>query len=88
MGVAQITLRRWEASGRLVSELTAAGHRRYDLSKITGVGTSRRPDRQSTVAYARVSSADQKADFVRQKQVLELYCAQQGWTLAAVGRPR
>lgn len=33
-----------------------------------------------TIAYARVSSHDQKADLERQKQVLELYCARQGWT--------
>jgi putative resolvase len=33
-----------------------------------------------TVAYARVSSYHQKSDLERQKQVLELYCARQGWT--------
>lgn len=32
-----------------------------------------------TVAYARVSSHDQKADLERQKQVLELFCASSGW---------
>ena len=32
-----------------------------------------------TVAYARVSSHDQKGDLERQQQVLELYCAAQGW---------
>jgi predicted site-specific integrase-resolvase len=35
---------------------------------------------RKTLAYARVSSHDQKADLERQKQVLELYCASQGWT--------
>jgi predicted site-specific integrase-resolvase len=35
---------------------------------------------KKTVAYARVSSHDQKSDLERQKQVLELYCARQGWT--------
>lgn len=30
-----------------------------------------------TIAYARVSSHDQKAELERQKQVLELYCASQ-----------
>lgn len=33
-----------------------------------------------TIAYARMSSHDQKDDLERQKQVLELYCARQGWT--------
>ena len=32
-----------------------------------------------TIAYARVSSHDQKADLERQKQVLEMYCASNGW---------
>jgi predicted site-specific integrase-resolvase len=35
---------------------------------------------RKTLAYARVSSHDQRADLERQKQVLELYCASQGWT--------
>ncbi|MCG5517253.1 MerR family transcriptional regulator, partial [Ectothiorhodospira sp. 9100] len=30
LGVSITTLRRWEASGRLVPEHTAGGHRRYD----------------------------------------------------------
>ena len=36
------------------------------------------------MAYARVSSHDQKADLERQKQVLELYCARQGWTFEVI----
>ncbi len=36
------------------------------------------------MAYARVSSHDQKDDLERQKQVLELYCARQGWTFEVV----
>jgi len=34
---------------------------------------------RKTIAYARVSSHDQKADLERQKQVLEMYCASNGW---------
>ncbi len=41
------------------------------------------PDRK-TVAYARVSSHDQKDDLDRQKPVLEFYCARQGWTFEGV----
>jgi predicted site-specific integrase-resolvase len=37
-----------------------------------------------TIAYARVSSHDQKDDLERQKQVLELYCARQGWTFEVI----
>lgn len=36
------------------------------------------------MACARVSSHDQKNDLERQKQVLELYCAQQGWNFEVV----
>ncbi len=80
LGVSITTLRRWEVDGRLIAEHTAGGHRRYDLSKL-------RPEmfraedeaNRRTVAYARVSSHDQKDDLERQKQVLELYCARQGW---------
>ncbi len=42
------------------------------------------PDERRTIAYARVSSHDQKDDLERQKQVLELYCARQGWTFEIV----
>lgn len=85
LGVSITTLRRWEASGKLAAEHTPGGHRRYDLAKL-------RPDlyragTQSilkTIAYARVSSRDQKADLERQKQVLELYCARQGWTFEVI----
>ena len=85
LGVSIGTLRRWEKEGKLVPERTAAGHRRYDSatlmleqSSTTGL-TARR-----TIAYARVSSHDQKEDLERQKQVLELYCARQGWTFEMV----
>jgi predicted site-specific integrase-resolvase len=39
---------------------------------------------RKTIAYARVSSHDQKTDLERQKQVLELYCARQGWIFEVV----
>ncbi|WP_226852300.1 MerR family DNA-binding transcriptional regulator [Acidithiobacillus thiooxidans] len=34
LGVSITTLCRWEASGKLVAEHTAGGHRRYDLAKL------------------------------------------------------
>jgi predicted site-specific integrase-resolvase len=42
------------------------------------------PADRKTIAYARVSSHDQKDDLERQKQVLEAYCAAQGWTFEIV----
>ncbi len=35
-------------------------------------------DNRKTIAYARVSSSDQKDDLIRQVQVLELYCSKLG----------
>lgn len=84
LGVSVSTLRRWEASGKLVSERIGVGHRRYDLAKLRPEVFHLKKDERSTIAYARVSSHDQKADLERQKQVLELYCAQQGWTFELV----
>ncbi len=80
LGVSTSTLRRWEASGRLIPARTEGGQRRYDLTALHfGIGHGAPPIRK-TVSYARVSSHDQRADLERQKQVLELYCASQGWT--------
>ena len=85
LGVSTSTLRRWEASGRLVPERTGGNQRRYDLSKIRPeMFRAEQKEQRKTVAYARVSSPDQKDDLERQKQVLELYCATQGWTFELV----
>ena len=85
LGVTPLTLRRWDASGKLVAERTASGTRRYDLAKISPqqFHAKARFDRK-TIAYARVSSHDQKDDLERQKQVLELYCAAQGWSFEVI----
>lgn len=85
LGVSITTLRRWEAAGKLEAEHTAGGHRRYDLAKLRPemFRTEDEANRR-TIAYARVSSHDQKDDLERQKQVLELYCARQGWTFEVV----
>lgn len=85
LGVSITTLRRWEASGKLIAEHTAGGHRRYDLARLKPELFRAQADAQRrTVAYARVSSHDQKDDLERQKQVLELYCARQGWTFEVI----
>jgi predicted site-specific integrase-resolvase len=57
---------------------------RYRLSQInTYLVRNAEVDRR-TVAYVRVSSFGQKYDLERQKQVLELYCATQGWTFKII----
>jgi putative resolvase len=74
-GVSISTLRRWEAEGKLMPERTANGHRRYELAQLLGI----KSELSYTIGYCRVSSHDQKEDLVRQKQVLELFCASAGW---------
>ncbi|AJF08103.1 MerR family DNA-binding transcriptional regulator [Geoalkalibacter subterraneus] len=73
LGVSVTTLRRWEAAGKLVPEHTAGGHRRYDLAKLRPeMFRAEEAAARRTIAYARVSSHDQKDDLERQKQVLEI----------------
>lgn len=79
IGVSIDTLRRWEKADKIKSYRTSGGHRRYDLVEL---GLVRRPDklRKVTIAYARVSSHDQKKDLARQVEVLSSFCAANGWS--------
>ena len=83
LGVVQETLRRWERIGKITVERTPKGHRRYDISKLKGF-VSKNRDEKRTIAYARVSSHDQKADLTRQVTVLESYCASHGWSYEVI----
>jgi len=86
LGVSAQTLRRWEREGKLIpDERTAGGRRRYDLARLRPEQFHTPDPARRTVAYACVSSHDQKDDLERQKQVLELYCARQGWTFEVIG---
>jgi predicted site-specific integrase-resolvase len=79
------TLRRWEREGKLMpDERTPGGRRRYDLARLRPEQFHAPEAARRTIAYARVSSHDQKDDLERQKQVLELYCARQGWTFEVI----
>jgi predicted site-specific integrase-resolvase len=78
-GVAPGTLRRWEREGKIKPERTVGGNRRYTLAMLKPHMAHQASVAKKTVAYARVSSHDQKADLERQKQMLEMYCAAQGW---------
>jgi putative resolvase len=78
LGVSTSTLRRWERDGKIKSERTEGLHRLYRLSQFKMSSKLQARDRK-TIAYARVSSHDQKADLDRQKKVLEMYCAAHGW---------
>ena len=83
LGVSIYTLRRWEKEGRLVAERTSKGHRRYRLDQLMRVESSD-ASKRITLGYARVSSHDQKDDLMRQKEVLQLFCAQRGWSFEII----
>lgn len=85
LGVSKSTLRRWEREGRLLpDERTAGGQRRYDLVKLRPNAFHAGPVAKTTIAYARVSSHDQKDDLARQGQMLEMFCSANGWTFEII----
>lgn len=75
LNVSKSTLRRWEKEGKIKSERTIGGHRRY-LKKDVKTESN---DNKNVIAYARVSTHSQKYDLERQKQLLELYCTKNGY---------
>ena len=76
LGTTPATLRLWESTGELIpARKTRGGTRYYSIADLQAVGDESSP----TVAYARVSSSDQKADLDRQHAALEAYCAAKGW---------
>jgi putative resolvase len=77
LGVSIQTLRRWEEAGELLpSKKSEGGTRYYDLDQLLGKNKN---TTDLTIAYARVSSHDQKEDLKRQAEVLATYCIKQGW---------
>jgi predicted site-specific integrase-resolvase len=77
LGVSPQTLRRWEREGQLVADRKSEGGTRYyELNHLLGL---REVETDLTVAYARVSSQDQKEDLKRQAENLERYCGRKGW---------
>ena len=83
LGVSISTLRRWEEEKRLIPEKTAGGHRRYDRDKLIRF-KNKEDGNRITIAYARVSSSDQKEDFERQKDSLSNYCAARGYQFRVI----
>lgn len=78
LGVSIQTLRRWEALGELIPDRKTKGKTRYyDADKLLGL---KNIEGDVTIAYARVSSHDQKQDLVRQAKLLDDYCTSHGWT--------
>lgn len=77
LGVHPDTLRRWANAGKMkIARTTPGGQRLFDLNEISQVVKS--PSNRiliqdkATVAYARVSSHDQKEDLKRQIECFQL----------------
>src|SRR5258708_28214286 len=89
LGVREETLRRWEQTGKITSERTAGGHRRYDLSRLGKGAESQKIELpvRVTIGYARVSSQDQLPDLLRQASLLEIYCSTKGWEVEVIQGP-
>ena len=82
LGVSIQTLRRWEKSKELVPDKISDGKTRYYLlDKILGC---KKEESDLTIAYARVSSHDQKKDLTTQAHLLSAYCMKQGWNFEVI----
>ena len=82
LGVTTTTLRNWDKKGLLKpDELTKGKARRYRIESLRNVNRNIvfTKDDLKTIAYARVSSHDQKEDLTRQVHLLELYCSKHGY---------
>ena len=70
-------MRNWEKSGKLKPDsISPGGTRRYNLDRIVAISGKEVPtvvDEKKTIAYARVSSQDQKDDLVRPQTLDYLY---------------
>lgn len=82
LGVTTTTLRNRCKKGLLKpDELTKGKARRYRVESLRNINRNIifTKDDLKTIAYARVSSHDQKQDLNRQVQLLELYCTKHGY---------
>ena len=91
LGVHPDTLRRWANAGKIkIAGKTPGGQRLFDLADLSAIiksPTNRSlpiPTRKPTIAYARVSSHDQKKDLKRQVEQLQLFCAANGWNYEVI----
>ncbi|KHD06163.1 recombinase [Candidatus Thiomargarita nelsonii] len=80
VGVSTRTLRRWDASGKLIAKRTVSNHRYYDETDIHKLFNIKEEDRK-TIVYCRVSSAGQKNDLKSQIEAMEQFCLSSGITV-------
>lgn len=84
LGVSVPTMRRWETEGRITSYRTNGNHRRYDKNDLIRIKCKEDDSFKITIAYCRVSSADQKQDLQRQIDNVSNYCIAKGYQFKVI----
>ena len=85
LGVSTQTLRRWEKNKKIIpAHRTQGGQRRYSAAQLRPSDFCDKMVDRPTIAYARVSSHDQKEDLQRQVHMLEIYCSAKGWSFSVI----
>lgn len=82
IGVSIPTLRRWEKEGKITSQRTRGGHRRYTLEMLSGVKEVKFEEK-ITVAYCRVSSG-KKEELTKQMESVTNYCIAKGYSFKII----
>jgi len=82
LGVSFPTVKRWIYAGKIKAIKTPAKHYRIPESEIRRLLGKPTP-KNKAIIYARVSSADQKKDLERQKQMLQEYARAGGYEVVA-----
>ena len=82
LGISISTAYRWIKSGKIKEAFRTVGnHRRFDYHAIKQQFLCQKPiPKNQVVVYTRVSSHDQKTDFVRQQQKLLDFCQEHHYT--------
>jgi predicted site-specific integrase-resolvase len=78
LGLSTQTLIRWHKSGQLIPDKVSDGGTRYYL--VSSLKRSPSNTSNLTIAYARVSSYDQKDDLETQGEALKMFCTSNGWS--------
>jgi putative resolvase len=79
IGVTVQTLRDWDRKNKLKpSHISSGGHRYYSDEQLNEVLQIKKPKDRINIGYIRVSAKHQTDDLERQKEMMELYLAQQG----------
>ncbi len=78
-GVTVTTLREWDKAGKVVSERTPGGHRRYEIESVLSYANRNKKCEKITAIYTRISNTVDQSELEKQKEILQLYCASKGW---------